>query len=276
MPYGRMKGRPVNRIDKTFKLLRRARKKAFIAYLTAGDPNLGITARLALALEQAGVDIIEFGVPFSDPLADGETIQAASQRALKAKTNLPGIFAMVKGLREKTEIPIALMTYYNPVFKYGLDKFIADCVRNGVDGVIIPDLPFEEAAPIARLAKKSGIALIFLCAPTSTKNRIKNIARYSTGFIYYVSLTGVTGARAALPADLISKLRQVKRATRKPVCVGFGISRAEQAANAARAADGIIVGSAIVKVIENNLGNPSLADKVYAFASRLANAIHDV
>jgi tryptophan synthase alpha chain len=266
----------VNRIDKKFRELKKHKGKAFITYITAGDGGLAATAKLVPALEKAGVDIIELGIPFSDPLADGPTIQAASQRALKNKVNLARIFGMVRGLRAKTDIPLVFMTYYNPVFKYGTQEFIAACAQNGVDGVIVPDLPDEEARPLIKAAKRYKVASIFLAAPTSTRERIRNIVRDSTGFIYYVSLTGVTGARRKLPAELVSKVKLIKSMTKKPVCVGFGISEPAQARQIARAADGVIVGSAIIKVIERNLRNKNLVDRVSEFAKNLAEAIHNI
>lgn len=266
-----------NRIDKRFKELRKNRKKAFIAYITAGDPRLEVTQKLVPALEAAGVDIIELGIPFSDPLADGPTIQAASQRALKNKVDLNRIFRMVKALRGETGIPIAFMTYYNPVFKYGPERFIKDCRRSGVDGVIVPDLPYEEAKELVALGKKNRVATIFLAAPTSTRRRIKDIVNASSGFIYYVSLTGVTGARKQLPPEITSKVRLIRASTKKPVCVGFGVSTAAQAKEIAKIADGVIVGSAIVKIIEKNLKNDrNLINEASAFAKTLAKAIHNV
>lgn len=265
----------MNRIDKKFKELKRKNRKAFIAYVTAGDPDLDMTEKLVIALEGTGVDIIELGIPFSDPLADGPTIQAASQRALKKGASLDKIFRKMKNIRAKTDLPIAFMTYYNPVLRHGLEKFVNDCRSSGVDGVIIPDLPCEEAKDMIRLAKKKGVATIFLVAPTSTKERIKKIADSSTGFIYYVSLTGVTGARKTLPADMPQKIRQIRSLTRKPLAAGFGISDPAQAKAVARIADGVIVGSAIVKVIEKNSGKASLPDVVSKFAKKIAGAIHE-
>ena len=267
----------VNRIDKRFKELKRNKNKAFIAYITAGDPGLEMTKRLVLVLEGAGVDIIELGVPFSDPLADGPVIQAASQRALRKKVTLKKIFLAVKSLRKATDIPIVFMTYYNPVLKYGIGNFIRDCKRNGVDGVIVPDLPFEEAKDLMHSAKKSGVAVIFLAAPTSTRKRITAIVNNSSGFIYYVSLTGVTGARRKLPSEVISNVCRIKSMTKKPVAVGFGISNPVQAHDIARIADGIIVGSAIVKIIGDNSKNrKNLILKISSFSKELARAIHGV
>jgi len=270
------KGVEMNRIDKKFKELTKNKKKAFVAYITAGDPNLAITNDLVLALDNSGVDIIELGIPFSDPLADGPTIQEASQRALKNKVNLKRVFNMVKKLRHKTEIPIAFMTYYNPVLQYGLQRFVKGCKESGVDGVIVPDLPDEESKDLVAFAKKVKIATIFLAAPTSTRERIRNIVKNSTGFIYYVSLTGVTGARKKLPAEVISKVRLIKFMTKKPICVGFGISGPEQAKEIAKVADGVIVGSAIIKVIARNLKDKNLIGKVSRFTKALAGAIHNV
>lgn len=261
----------MNRIDKKFKELKSQKKKAFIAYITAGDPDLKTTGRIVLALERSEVDIIELGIPFSDPLADGPTIQAASQRALRKKTTLKKIFAMVKALRTRTEVPIVFMTYYNPVLRYGLDAFFKDCRRRGVDGVIVPDLPCEEAKDLIRSGRAAGVATIFLAAPTSTGQRIKDIAKNSRGFIYYVSLTGVTGARAKLPPDVLANLRRIKSMTSKPVAVGFGISAAAQARALAKTADGVIVGSAIVKIIGER---KNILARVSRFAGNLAGAIH--
>jgi len=263
----------MNRIDKKFKELRREKKKAFIAYITAGDPDLATTERMVVALEDSGVDMIELGVPFSDPLADGPTIQAASYRALKKKVTLKKIFGMVERLRKKTEVPLVFMTYYNPVLKYGVDRFFLSCRASGVDGVIIPDLPYEEAKETARSGMSNYVATIFLVAPTSTPERIAKIAGLSRGFIYYVSLTGVTGARASLPAEIASNVRRIKSVTDKPVAVGFGISNPEQARNVAKTADGVIVGSALVKIIGERKNGISHVRK---FTQNLAKAIHNV
>lgn len=262
-----------NRIDKKFSALKKYGQKAFIAYITAGDPDLSTTEDIVLALESSGVDIIELGIPFSDPMADGPTIQAASHRALQNKVSMKKIFTMMVRLRKITQIPIAFMTYYNPVFKYGLVPFFKSCASAGVDGVIIPDLPYEEAKDLIALGKKYKIATIFLAAPTSTRERIKNIAKVSTGFIYYVSLTGVTGERTKLPREVVSNVKSIKKMTDKPVAVGFGISSPDQARQIARVADGIIVGSAIVKIIGTK---KNLLPRVSNFAKKLAKAIHGI
>lgn len=261
----------MNRIDSKFNKLRSVGRKAFIAYVTAGDPSLAITKKIVFKLEDAGVDIVELGVPFSDPIADGPTIQAASYRALKGKTTLKKIFAMVRALRAVTDMPLVFMTYYNPVLRYGLEEFFASCRKCGVDGVIVPDLPCEEASDLIKFARLEKVATIFLAAPTSTSERIRDIAKKSKGFIYYVSLTGVTGARRELPKDIASRIRSIRSVTDKPVAVGFGVSNPEQASRIAGIADGVIVGSAIVKIIsEKN----NIVPRVHRFAKSIAKAVH--
>lgn len=262
----------MNRVDQKFKELRKRKKKAFIAFITAGDPNLNATEKLALAFERAGVDIIELGVPFSDPLADGPTIQAASQRALKKHVNLGAILKAVARIRRRSQVPIALMTYYNPVFHYGEKKFAAAAKRSGVDALIVPDLPPEEAHPLMKAARRNGLAVVFFLAPTTRRARMKRIVAASTGFIYYVSLAGVTGARRKLPADVLAHVRSAKRSTKKPVCVGFGVSTPAQVKAIARVADGVIVGSAIINQIRKHAGSPRLAARVAGFLKPLVKA----
>jgi len=261
----------MNRIDKKFKELRKKRKKAFIAFIMAGDPALGITKDLIFELERKGADIIELGVPFSDPLADGPTIQRSSERALKNKINLDSVSNLVRNARLKTQIPIVFLTYYNLLHHYGLQKFVQKAISSGVDGVIIPDLPPEESVQLRRFAKIKDFSIIHLMAPTSSGKRIRMIADASTGFIYYVSLTGTTGARKELPREISGSLRKIKRMTKKPVCVGFGISRPEQVRSISKLADGVIVGSAIIKVIERNIGKRDLVKKVGRFVRGLAS-----
>jgi len=262
----------MSRIDKTFKELKKNRKKAFIAYITAGDPSLSMTPRIITALENAGADIVELGIPFSDPVADGPTIQAASQRSLAKGASLKNIFRMVKSFRKNSGLPIIFMTYYNPVLQYGVEKFFKSCKDSGVDGVIVPDLPVEEAKPLMRFGRKSKVSTIFLAAPTSTKKRLLGIASNSSGFIYYVSLTGVTGARKRLPVELKTKVKLIKSLTDKPVAVGFGISGPSQARDIARVSDGVIVGSAIVKIIGEK---KNMIPRISRFAASLAKAIHE-
>ena len=237
----------MNRIEKVFKKLKAQNKKAFIPYIMAGDPSIERTKEIVLMFEECGADIVEIGVPFTDPLADGPTIQRAAERALKNGVTLKKVIALVRDLRLKTKIPLVLMTYYNPVFKYGEERFIADAKDAGVDGVIIPDLPPDEAGEFTRLAKNAAIASIFLLAPTSTEDRIKKVARASTGFIYYVSITGITGAQLLLDGSIEKSINGIRRITDKPVAVGFGVSTPDEAKAVAGVSDGVIIGSAIVK-----------------------------
>jgi tryptophan synthase alpha chain len=263
----------MNRIDQKFSDLKKRKKKAFIAFITAGDPSLAATYELVLGFEKVGVDIIELGVPFSDPLADGPTIQAASCRAIQKGVNLEKIFQLVKKLRIKTEIPIALMTYYNPVWHLGEKKFMELAHQSGVDGVIIPDLPSEEAKTLMGLARNKKISTVFFVAPTTTKKRMKKNVQASSGFVYYVSLTGVTGIRRQLPDTIAQQIRLAKSMTKKPICVGFGISNASQVKSVAQIADGVIVGSAIVRKIFEERGNPGMVSSVSRFVETLRKAL---
>ncbi len=264
----------MNRIDRKFMELRKAGKKAFVAFITAGDPSLAITEKLVLALEAAGVDIVEIGVPFSDPLADGPVIQAASYRSLMRGTTLAGILKTVANIRKRSSIPIALMTYYNPVFHFGEKDFVSRAKAAGVDGVIIPDLPVEEAGPLCAYAKAADLATVFFVAPTTLKERMKPVIKAATGFIYYVSVAGVTGAHQLMAADIARHVRVVKQLTDKPVCIGFGVSTPQQARAMARVADGVIVGSAFVREIAKNAGAKDLPARVRAFAARFVKAVN--
>jgi tryptophan synthase alpha chain len=259
----------MNRIEKKFQELKRSGKKAFIAFITAGYPSLNITEKLILEFDRIGVDIIELGVPFSDPLADGPIIQDASQQALKKGTHLTDILKSVSKARKSVNTPICLMTYYNPIFCYGESAFIKKAKQAGVDGLIIPDLPPDEGRSLVKLAKESGVDVICFLAPTSSIKRIKFISQVSTGFIYYVSLTGVTGLRKSLSLDLKKNIKLIKKYTHKPLCVGFGISGREQVKQVFEIADGAIVGSAIVKKIKENIGKADLVKKVGVFVKAL-------
>ncbi|MFN7170351.1 MAG: tryptophan synthase subunit alpha [Candidatus Omnitrophota bacterium] len=249
--------------------LRKLNKKAFIAYVMAGDPDLKITFDLVLELERQGVDIMELGVPFSDPIADGPTIQKAGLRALKNRIELKDIFNLVKQLRKKTEIPLVLMSYLNLIFHYGIERFVREAKEKGIDGVIVPDLIPEEANSLIEVSRNNDFATIFLSAPTSTQERLKKIVKASTGFIYYVSLTGVTGVREKLPEGLKGEVLKIKKMTSKPVCVGFGIAHPEQIKEILKFSDGVVVGSAIVVVIENIINKAVLVKKVGVFVSKL-------
>jgi len=259
----------MNRIDKKFKELKRKGEKAFIAFITAGYPSLAVTEKLIYEFDKIGVDILELGVPFSDPMADGPVIQEASQEALKKNTHLIDILNMVKKARKRVSIPICLMTYYNPVFCFPDKRFITKAKESGVDGVIIPDLPPEEGKDFIKAANRAGLDTICFVSPTSSVKRIKFISGVSKGFIYYVSLTGVTGERNKLSNDIRKKINLIKRYTGKPVCVGFGVSTSSQAREVKRFADGVIVGSAIVKKIMEFSGKPDLIKRVSNFVSSL-------
>ena len=259
----------MNRIENKFKELRQARKKAFIAFITAGYPSLQTTFRLVKEFSKIGVDIIELGVPFSDPMADGAVIQEASQAALKKGANLGQILDLVKRLRKEVDAPICLMTYYNPIFCFGEEEFVRRASSAGVDGVIIPDLPLEEAKGFMKSMHRFDLDTILFVAPTTTLRRIKAIAAAARGFIYYVSLTGVTGQRHNLPLGLLARLKQIKKITAKPVCVGFGISSSRQLRQIYKVGDGAIVGSAIVKQIKENLNNKNLVKNVARFVADL-------
>ena len=259
----------MNRIDKKFKELRKSKKKAFIAFITAGFPNLATTEKLILGFDKLGVDILELGVPFSDPMADGPIIQEASQASLKKGTHLIDILNLVKKVRPFTNMPICLMTYYNPIYCFREERFVKKARECGLDGVIVPDLPPEEARSLSKLANKVNLDVICFIAPTTSKERIKYIANAARGFIYYVSLTGVTGVRQNLPTDLVKNLKNIRRVTKKPVCVGFGISSRKQVEQIYRISDGAIVGSAIVKKIKENIGRKDLVKKVSNFVSIL-------
>lgn len=225
--------------------------KAFIGFLTAGDPSLQKTEEYVVAMAEAGADLIEIGIPFSDPIAEGEVIQKANIRALSSGTNLGKVFTMVKTVRKKTQIPLVFLTYLNPVFTYGYDHFFRDCSEAGVDGVIIPDIPFEERGELLPFSEKYQVDIISLVAPTS-ETRISEIAGRAKGFVYCVSSMGVTGIRSEIKTDLPSIISAVKAATDVPAAVGFGISTPRQASEISKYADGIIVGSAIVKIIEEH------------------------
>ncbi|MFQ5455591.1 MAG: tryptophan synthase subunit alpha [Nitrospirota bacterium] len=262
-----------NRINITFKRLLSANEKGLIPYVMAGDPDLKTTEDLIIEMEKGGADIIELGVPFSDPIAEGTTIQRASERSLRQGTSLKTVLSLVKRVRRRTDIPLILMTYYNLIYKYNEDIFIDDAVRCGVDGIILPDLPPEEGMRLIKRSGKKGLNAIFLVAPTSTKDRIRYITSYSRGFIYYVSLTGITGAELTDINDIGKKIKEIREYTKMPVSVGFGIATPEQAAIVSQWADGVIVGSAIVKRIEKMENRHDLINDVRGFIKRLKRGI---
>ncbi|UCG78647.1 MAG: tryptophan synthase subunit alpha [Nitrospirota bacterium] len=241
-----------SRIRDRFRYLKKDGRKAFIPYIMYGDPDERTTESLVLLLEDIGADIIELGVPFTDPLADGPTIQSAAERALAKGVTLTKIIRAVSEMRKRTDIPIVLMTYFNPVYKYGTTRFVKDASRAGVDGVIIPDLPPDEAGDFIKEARGKDLDTIFLLAPTSTDDRIKLAAKSSRGFIYYVSMTGITGSKLSINKDLKESVKRIRSFTDKPVCVGFGVSTPAEARTVASLSDGVIVGSAIVKTLNES------------------------
>ena len=255
----------MSNISKAFK-----NGKAFIPFLTGGDPTIAKTEEYIYKMVEAGADIIEIGIPFSDPIAEGPVIQEANIRALKNGATPERIFEMVERVRTKTQIPIVFLTYLNPVFNYGYDKFFARCKKAGVDGIIIPDMPFEEKGELAEEAKKNGVDIISLIAPTSA-DRIQMIAKEAQGYVYVVSSLGVTGMRSEIKTDLKSIIDLVKQATDVPAAVGFGINTPEQAAEISKISDGVIVGSAIVKIIEKYGENA--ADEVYNYVKEMKDAV---
>jgi len=265
----------VSRIQKRFDWLKSKSEKALVAFITAGDPDLATTQELFSVIEEGGADIIELGVPFSDPLADGPVIQAASQRSLKSGTTLKKIIQLVRDIRKSSQLPIVLMTSFNPVFVYGQEAFVKDAVDAGVDGVIIPDLPPEEAGEFDRLAKPKNLDMIHLLAPTSTPDRIEMVGAQSRGFVYYVSLTGVTGARDSIAAGVEDKVTRIKQATSLPVLIGFGISGPEQAKAASGFSDGVIVGSAIVRMIEETPDPAERKEKLKVFVRSMKQSLQD-
>jgi tryptophan synthase alpha chain len=266
----------MNRIDALFTELKTQGRTAMVAYITGGDPTLAASAKVALALEQAGVDILELGVPFSDPLADGATIQAAAGRALAAGASVPGILDLIREIRKTSQIPIVLFAYLNPVYVYGFDKFQQDAAAAGADGLLLLDLPPQEAARNAELSSSKGLKTIRLIAPTTPPDRLKEITDASEGFIYYVSREGVTGEQSSLSTDIAERVAAIRALTKVPVAVGFGISNPEQAATVAALADGVVVGSAIVRKIGEIGDVPELPSKVADFVRPIAEAVHGV
>ena len=243
--------------------------KAFIGFLTAGDPTVEKTVEYILAMEEAGCDLIEIGIPFSDPMAEGVVIQDANVRALKHNTTTDDVFDIVKAVREKTDVPLVFLTYINPVFFFGYEEFFKKCGELGVDGIISPDLPYEEKGEISEIARKNDVDVISLIAPTS-KERIQKIATDATGFIYVVSSLGVTGMRSEIKTDLNAILKDIRDVTDLPLAVGFGINTPEQAQNIGKIADGVIVGSAIVKIIEEHGENATEPLKDYVSSMKKA------
>lgn len=257
------------RIGNAFSACRSGGRKAFIAYITGGDPTPAHSASLVRALERGGADLIELGVPFSDPIADGPVIQRASERALAAGTTLSLLLDIVREIRRESEIPLLLFSYLNPLLHYGFDKLARDASEAGVDGVLLTDLSVEEASePVARL-RAQGLDTVFLAAPTSSERRLRLVAEHSSGFVYLVSRTGVTGEQKSISESAAPLAKRMRELTELPLALGFGISTPEQAREAARVADGVVVGSAIVKFIETNAACPDLTSRLEDFTRQL-------
>ncbi len=261
-------------LDRTFERCREERRAAFIPFLMAGDPDLETTGRLLEAAVAGGADLIELGVPFSDPIADGPVNQAAAARALAAGTKLSGILRLVARHRDRLGVPIVLFTYFNPIHARGVERFAEQAAASGVDGVLCVDLPPEEAeGSLLPALQERGVDAIFLLAPTSTRERVRRVAAASRGFVYYVSRTGVTGERKALARELIREVRRLRRRVPQPLAVGFGISTPEQVAAVAKVADGVVVGSALVRLVAERSQDPDLPEALAARVRELAEPL---
>nr|Q01NI9.1 RecName: Full=Tryptophan synthase alpha chain [Candidatus Solibacter usitatus Ellin6076] len=259
----------MTRIGRLFDCLKRENRKALIAYLTAGDPTPDHTPGLVEALVRGGADLIELGVPFTDPIADGPVIQRAGERALKAGTTLASVLEIARKIRETSEVPLLLFTYLNPVLRYGLDRLGADAAAAGIDGCLLTDASVEEAESYVAAMHKHGLDTVFLAAPTSTARRIELVARYSTGFVYLVSRTGVTGERESLSASVAPLIQAVRAATDLPLAVGFGISKPEHVAELGSQVEAVVVGSAFVRLIEQNAESAALEIQLESFTREL-------
>jgi tryptophan synthase alpha chain len=260
-------------IDLVFARCKEEKRAAFIPYLTGGDPELSTSSELLAALTDAGADIIEIGVPFSDPIADGPVNQRSATRSLEAGTTMSGIFDLVARHRRSSDVPIVLFSYFNPIFVRGVREFAAQAADSGVDGVLCVDLPPSEAAgQFTPTLQKKGIDSIFLLSPTSTRDRVKEVAAASTGFVYYVSRTGVTGVQSELAPELKREVKRARRRLEQPLAVGFGISDSDQVAAVAKIADGVVVGSALVRIVEEMQGSPEMISTLRETARSLAAA----
>lgn len=255
----------MNGIDKSFAHLNTGKRKGMITYLTAGDPDLETTEAIVIEMARKGADMVELGVPFSDPVADGPVIQAASKRALENGVALQDVLNLAGRLRSKVKIPLLIMSYYNPLYSYGLARFIDSASYNGVDGVIVPDLPLEESEVFSRNLKKAGIHFIYFLAPTSSDLRIMKTVKQASGFIYCISVSGVTGARDEIPAEADILLEKVRSMTDLPLALGFGISRSEQVQSMRNQANAVIIGSAIMKLVEQGGNREEIASRIGLF-----------
>lgn len=266
----------MNRIVERFQHLKQQNKKGLVVYIGAGDPNLEATRQLALAFDKSGVDILELGVPFSDPLADGLVNQLAAQRGLESGTTPPKLLATVADIRRDSQVPIVFYVYFNILHKRGVKEFIADCAKAGVDGLLVLDLPPEESENYERLMREAGLCNIYLIAPTTPEDRMELIARRASGFIYYVSREGVTGMQSKVSDTIGMMTAKIRAHTQLPIAVGFGISNPEQAKAVAQSAEAIVVGSAIVNQIAEHGKSPELVARVSAFVKSLADAVKSI
>lgn len=262
----------MNRIEHRLAELKQRKEPAFIPYLTAGDPSLEQTEQIVYALERAGADVVEFGIPFSDPVGDGPVIQEAAQRALARGVKTPQIFETIRRIRVNSQVPLLLFSYYNPILAYGVERFAQDASEAGADGVLCVDLPPEEAEEYKRILDENNLCTVFLTAPTTTESRLDIVAAHCTGFVYYVSRLGVTGEQTSVAADLQQAVARIRKHTDKPIAVGFGISTPDHARQVAGLADGVVVGSAIVRLIASLGDSKEIPAKVEAFAKSLVEA----
>jgi tryptophan synthase alpha chain len=266
----------MSRIAERFAQLRKRGEAALIPFIMAGDPDMGHTRAIVIAAQDAGADILELGVPFSDPTADGPVLQRSAQRALMQNVSLARVLELVQELRgQGLTMPIILFGYYNPIFRYGVERFARDAAAAGIDGALIVDLPPEEAGELRRHTDAAGVDIIHMLAPTSDSDRMRKVLSHARGFVYYVSLTGVTGVQAIMPADVRPMVEKVKRQTKLPVGVGFGITAPEQAAAVAQFADAVVVGTAMMRIIEEYGGAPDVVERVSGFIRSLKAAMRN-
>jgi tryptophan synthase alpha chain len=269
-----------SRIRQTFQRLKKERAKALVPFVTAGDPSFSVTTALLPALERGGADLIEVGVPFSDPMADGPVIQKSSERALKKGATLKKVLSLVAGFRQKSRktsaTPVLLMGYFNPILSYGLEAFARDAAKAGVDGAIVVDLPPEESGELDRSLKKHGLDLIYLLTPTSDAERIRIVCKRARGFVYFVSITGITGAGLNAEGEIRKKVAEIRKRTKLPIAIGFGISKPEHARAMGKIADGVVIGSAVVKLVESKKGRaPAALEKFVRSMKSAANGMED-
>ncbi len=269
-------GRGMNRLVERFAALQEREEKGFVVYIGAGDPHLDATVDLALAFDQVGVDVLELGVPFSDPLADGLVNQLAAQRGLASGTTPAKVLGSVASIRAKSQIPIVLYIYYNLIHRRGLYEFVQEAAAAGVDGLLVLDLPPEESGAYHEIMRREGLCPIYLIAPTTPEERVETIARQATGFVYYVSREGVTGMQQSVSTTIGTMTERIRRHTDVPIAVGFGISTAEQAKEVARHAEAVVVGSAVVNQIAELGEAPDLAERVGAFVGSMVKAVRSV